>query len=73
MSSLPDYYTLYLQIALAKFLAIYKGRIGAWTPELQEVYITLKNDMEAQSSQNLSINTNQDCWLNGAYRVRAGI
>ncbi len=73
MSSLPTYYYLYLQFALAKYLSVYKGRIQAWTPELEQNYLTLKADMEANSSQNLSINVNQESWLNGAWRVRSGI
>lgn len=73
MSSLPTYMQLYLQIALAKYISVYKGRMSAWTPELEQNYLTLKADMEANSSQNLDINTNTESFLNGAWRVRAGI
>ena len=73
MSALPTYMQLYLQFAVAKYLAVFKGRMSAWTPELQAEYLVLKADMEAQSSQNLDINVNNESWLNGAWRVRAGI
>jgi len=73
MSELPTYFYLYLQFALAKYLAVYKGRMSAWTPELEQNYMTLKQDMESNSSQNLDINVNSESWLNGAWRVRAGI
>ena len=73
MSSLPSYYYLYLQFALAKYLAVYKGRMSAWSPELEDNYRVLKADMEAASSQNLDINVNNESFLNGAYRVRSGI
>jgi hypothetical protein len=73
MSSLPTYYQLYLQFALAKFLAAYKGRMSAWTPDLEATYLSLKADMEAATSQNLDINTNNESWLNGKWRVISGI
>lgn len=73
MSELPSYYYMYLQFALAKYLAVYKARMGAWTPELENMYRDLEKDMVAASSTNLDININQESWLNGAWRVRAGI
>lgn len=73
MSSLPSYYFMYLQFALAKYLAVYKARMSAWTPMLEEMYLTLEKDMVAASSTNLDININNESWLNGAWRVRAGI
>lgn len=73
MSSLPSYYYMYLQFALAKYLAVYKARAEAWTPMLEEMYRDLEKDMVASSSTNLDININNESWLNGAWRVRAGI
>lgn len=73
MSSLPSYYYMYLQFALAKYLAVYKARSSAWTPMLEEMYRELEKDMIASSSTNLDINVNQESYLNGAWRVRAGI
>jgi hypothetical protein len=73
MTSLPDYMYLYLQFAIAKYLAFYKARSEAWTEKLEQEYLRLKATIEATSTQNLDINVNQESWLNGAYRVRAGI
>ena len=73
MSELPSYYYMYLQFALAKYLAAYKGRAEAWTPFLQGMLDDLEKDMVAASSTNLDININNESWLNGAWRVRAGI
>ena len=73
MSILPSYYTRYLRLALAKDLAIYKGRIDAWTPRLEEMLVAATQDMQAVSSVNLNIETEQESYLNGAWRVRAGV
>ncbi len=73
LSSLPTYYQLYLQFALAKYIAMFKGRIGAWNEILEATYRELKSDMEASSSVNLDINVNNESWLNGAWRVRAAV
>lgn len=73
MSELPSYYYMYLQFALAKYIAVYKGRMSAWTPDLESMYRDLEKDMIAASSTNLDININNESWLNGAWRVRAGI
>lgn len=73
MSLLPTYYQLYLQYALARYLAFYKGRADAWTDKLEKIYRELEVDMQATSSINLDININNESWLNGAWRVRAGI
>ena len=73
MSSLPSYYSMYLQFALAKYLAVYKARADAWTPLLEGMFRDLEKDMIAASSTNLDININQESWLNGAWRVKAGV
>lgn len=73
MAILPSYYIRYLRLALAKDLAIYKGRIEAWTPGLEEMLVTATQDMQAVSSVNLNIETEQESYLNGAWRVRAGV
>lgn len=73
MSSLPTYYQMFLQFALAKYLAVFKARMAAWTPELEAMYRDLEKDMIAASSQNLNINVNQESYLNGAWRVKSGI
>jgi hypothetical protein len=73
MSELPSYFYMFLQFALAKYIAIYKGRSEAWTPLLEEMYRDLEKDMIAASSTNMDININNESWLNGAWRVRSGI
>ena len=73
MSELPTYYLRFLRFALARDLAVYKGRAEAWTPLLEDMYRKAEIDMQANSSINLDVNTNQESWLNGAWRVRAGI
>jgi hypothetical protein len=73
MSSLPSYYIRFLRLALAKDLAFYKGRAEAWTEKLEAQYMDAKKDMESVSSVNLDIETEQESFLNGSWRVRAGI
>lgn len=73
MSSLPDYMYLFLQFAVAKYIAFFKGRQEAWTDKLEQTYLSLKSNIESTSTQNLDINVNNESWLNGAWRVRAGI
>ena len=73
MGELPSYYYMFLQFALAKYISVYKSRAAAWTPMLEQMLQDLEKDMVASSSTNLDIITNQESWLNGSYRVRAGI
>jgi hypothetical protein len=73
MSNLPTYYIQYLRFALAKMLSFYKGRTDAWTDKLEMALMEFKQDMMSASSYNLDIQVNTESWLNGAYRVRAGI
>jgi len=73
MSGLPTYYLRYLRFALAKDLGFYKGRSEAWTQKLEDEYRESKKDMESVSSVNLNIETEQESYLNGSWRVRAGV
>lgn len=73
MDSLPTYYIRFLRLAVAKDLAVYKSRTDAWTPFLEQLLQEAIDDMDAASSINLDINVNSESWLNGAWRVRAGI
>lgn len=73
MSLVPTYTQRYFLLALARELAVYKGRAEAWTDKLEARYIETKDDMEAASEVNVSIVAERDSLLNGAYRVRAGI
>ena len=73
MSLVPEYYHLYFLYAVAKYVSKFKGRAGAWTPDLEAEYRELKDNMEAASEVNLSIAGDEQSLLNGAWRVRAGI
>lgn len=73
LSSLPDYYQLFFLYAVAKYVAPFKGRGGAWTPDLEAIYRELKDNIEGASEVNLSIAGDEQSLLNGAFRVRAGI
>lgn len=70
---LPQYYTDYLQVALAKRLMQYTGRKDAWDEEKESWLLEAKLNMEAVTTINLDININQESWLNGSWRVRSGI
>lgn len=73
MASVPQYYQRYLLFALAKDIALYKGRAEAWTPFLEQQYVEAKDIMIAASEVNLAITGDKDSLLNGAWRIRAGI
>lgn len=73
MSALPTYYQLFFMYAIAKYLADFTGRSEAWTEKLEDSYMKLRTSMIGVSPINLDININQESWLNGAWRVRAGI
>lgn len=73
MSLVPEYYYLYFMYAVARYVAQFKGRVAAWTPELESTYRELKDNIEASSEVNLSIAGDEQSLLNGAFRVRAGI
>lgn len=73
MSLVPTYYIRYLRFALAKDLALYKGRMQAWNQMLEDMLIQAQQDMMSVSSVNLNIETEQESYLNGSWRVRAGV
>jgi hypothetical protein len=73
MSSLPLYYIRFLRLALAKDLSVYKSRSEAWTDKLEDMYKAAKDDMESVSSMNLVIDSANESYLNGSWRLRAGI
>ncbi len=73
MATLPTYYIRFFRLALAKDLAAYKGRIQAWNQHLESMLIAAEEDMMSVSSVNLNIETEQESYLNGSWRVRAGV
>ena len=73
MSSLPDYFYRFFSFAVAKDLSFYKGRSAAWDEKLEGALDSAKKDMESVSSVNLTIDSSSESYLNGAWRVKAGI
>jgi hypothetical protein len=73
MSTLPLYFSRFLKLAVARDLAMYKGRSEAWTDKLERMLQLAQDDMESVSNMNLNICNPIGNQLNGAYRVRAGI
>lgn len=73
METLPGYYERYLMFALAKDLALFKGRVAAWTPLLEQELTDARNNIAANSEVNLSIVGDEESLLNGSWRVRAGV
>lgn len=73
MSVLPNYYQRYLKFALAKDIAMYKGRSEAWTEKLEDMLKAAKMDMESVSTVNLTIDVASESLLNGRWRVQAGV
>lgn len=73
LEGLPNYFELFLLYAVAKYVAKFKARGSAWTPDLEADYQDLKLQMEGASEINLSIMGDEQNILNGAWRVRAGI
>ena len=73
LDGLPLYFEMYFLYAVARYVAKFKGRGAAWTPDLEADYRELKDNMEAASEVNLSIAGDEQSLLNGAWRVRAGI
>jgi hypothetical protein len=63
----------YFLYAVARYVAKFKGRGSAWTPDLEADYRELKDEMESASEVNLSIAGDEQSLLNGAWRTRAGI
>lgn len=73
MSEVPTYYLRFFKLALARDLANYKGRAAAWNKKLENDYTEALQSMMAVSSVNLNIETEQESYLNGSWRVRAGV
>ncbi len=73
MSSLPLYYYRYLRFALARELAYYKGRSSAWSPALEGMFVEAKDEMESVSTMDLVIDSANESYLNGSWRLRSGV
>lgn len=73
MASMPLYFIRFLKQALARELAFYKGRSAAWDDKLEKRYQELLDEMESVSTMNLVIDSANESYLNGSWRLRAGI
>jgi hypothetical protein len=73
LDTLPLYYKRYLKTALARELAYYKGRSSAWTEKLESRYQELRDQMESVSAMDLVIDSANESYLNGSWRLRAGV
>lgn len=73
MAALPLYYQRYLQFALARELAYYKGRSSAWDAKLEAMYQEARDEMESVSAMDLVIDSANESYLNGSWRLRAGV
>ncbi len=73
MIEYPNYYTRFLKFALAKDIAMFRGRSESWTAKLEQMLNEAHDDMKSASSVNLVVETDRASLLNGAWRVRAGI
>jgi len=73
LSTLPMYYQRFLKFALARDLAYYKGRSSAWDQKLEAMFQEARDEMESVSSMNLVIDSANESYLNGSWRLRAGI
>jgi hypothetical protein len=73
MASLPLYYYRFFKIAVARELAFYKGRSSVWDAKLEAIYEEAKYEMESASTMDLVIDSANESYLNGSWRLRAGI
>lgn len=73
MSLVPVYYQRFLWLALARDLAAFKGRIEAWTPNLERLYKEALDDIQSNSEVNLTIAGERASMLNGRWRLQAGV
>lgn len=73
MEGFPLYFYRFLKFALARELAYYKGRSAAWDAKLESMYQEAWDKMESVSAMNLVIDSANESYLNGSWRLRAGI
>jgi len=73
MSTFPNYQLRFLKLALGKELAFYKGRSSAWDEKLEAKLDKAEKDIASASSVNLAIDSSNESYLNGSWRVKAGI
>jgi len=73
MGNWPLYIIRFLKFALARELAYYKGRSAAWTEKLEAMYQEARDAIESVSTVDLVIDSANESYLNGSWRLRAGV
>lgn len=73
MFTLPGYYNRYFLFAVAKDLALFKGRTEAWTEKLEAELVKAEKNIQANSEVDLAIVGDEESLLNGSWRCRAGV
>lgn len=73
MNIFPEYIKRFFNFAMARELAFYKGRSSAWTEKLEAMYQEAKDQIESVSTVDLVIDSANESYLNGSWRVRAGV
>lgn len=73
LENIPDYMVLFLIYALGRHLRLFKARNLAWTKDHEQVYQELLIQMQAVSTMNLNIRSDDENMLWGAWRVRSGV
>jgi hypothetical protein len=73
MSMFPLYQYKFLKLALAEQLAFYKGRSSGWDEKLERKLQAAMDEMESSSAMDLVIDSANESYLNGSWRLRAGV
>jgi hypothetical protein len=73
MADFPQYFIRFLLLALGRDMAFFKGRSNAWDMKLENMYKEAKLEMENVSDCNLVIDSANESYLNGSWRLRAGV
>lgn len=73
LSTLPLYSKRFIKLALGRDLAYYKGRSSAWDQKLEGMYQEAYDKMMNNSAMNLAIDSANESYLNGSWRLRAGV
>jgi len=73
MSMFPLYQYKFLKLALGEQISFYKGRSSAWDEKLEKKLQTAMDEMESVSAMDLVIDSANESYLNGSWRLRSGV
>lgn len=73
MSGISLYFYKFLKLATAREIAYYKGRSSAWDEKLEGMYQEALDDMQSTSTIDLVVDSANESYLNGSWRLRAGV